>query len=275
MKNSLFIILLVFIAGTFGCKSKKALTDSGRIVPIDKDLLIEQLQNDSDPINNIFFRRSFIQFESENVSHTFRSNIYIDRNNFIRISILAPMGIEVARVSMEPDSVTIIDRMGRQVIYTDYREIYRKFGVEADFFIFQSILLNEAFSMFYEKGLSLHDYYLSIQRNQYQLSSARERSRSLFSGNNSGFFHKMWIEPDSFEVTRFSFNELDKNMVLDIVYGQFSQLSGGQNFPEKISVTGNRGLKKLSLDIAHSSVEINGDSKISFQVSDKYEKIYR
>lgn len=275
MKNSLFIILLVIIAGTFGCKSKKVLTDSVGIVPIDKDLLIKQLQNDSDPINNIFFRRSLIQFESENVSHTFRSNIYIDRNHFIRISILAPMGIEVARVSMEPDSVTIIDRMGRQVIYTDYREIYRKFGVETDFFIFQSILLNEAFSMFYEKGLSLHDYHLSIQRNQYQLSSARERSRSVFSGNNAGFFHKMWIEPDSFEVTRFSFNELDKNMVLDIVYRQFSQLSGGQNFPKKISVTGNRGLKKLSLDIAHSSVEINGDNNISFQVSDKYEKIYR
>lgn len=89
---------------------------------------------------------------------------------------------------MEPDSVTIIDRMGRQVIYTDYEEIYRKFGVEADFYIFQSILLNEAFSMFHEKGLSLHDYHLGIQSHQYQLSSAREKSRSLFSGSSGGFF---------------------------------------------------------------------------------------
>lgn len=91
MRNSLFIILLVFIVGgAFGCKSKKALTDSEFIIPIDKDLLIEQLQDNSHFIKNIFFRRSLVQFNSEDVSHTFRSNIYINRNNFIRISILAP-----------------------------------------------------------------------------------------------------------------------------------------------------------------------------------------
>jgi len=275
MKIRVIIILLIILAGFFGCKTKKVISDSNILPPLDKDVLIGQLEDNSQNIDNIFFRRSLVQFSSDEISHTFRSNIYINRNSVIRISILAPMGIEVARVSMEPDSVTIIDRMNREVIYADYNEIYRKFGIEGDYHLFQSLLLNEAFSMFQNKGISLHNYHMGIDKQQYKLSSVRERSGSLFNSNSDGFFHKMWIEPKSYEVTRFSFNEQKKNMVLDILYTNFIELSEGQKFPEEISITGNRGLKKVSVDISHSDIQVNGADKILFQVSDRYEKIFR
>lgn len=275
MKNSLFILLVGVIIFISGCKSKKVVSDSLGVVPIDENELVLTLQKNSNDIESVFLRKSLVQFKSDEVSHTFRSNIYIQKDVVIRMSILAPMGIEVARISMEPGSVTIIDRMGRNVVYTDYQEVKRKFGVEVDFNTFQSLLLNQAFSFFENKGISLYDYHLGIDNGQYKLSSVKERSNTLFSGSNKEIWHKMWIQPRSFQINRVSFNELEKNMVLDILYGQFIETSVGQFFPKKMSVTGNKGLKKLSLDITHSDIDINGLDSISFQVSDKYEKIYR
>lgn len=275
MKNSIFLILFGVIISISGCKSKKVVSDSMGVLPIDDTELVQILQKNNKDIESVFLRKSLVQFESDEVSHTFRSNIYIKKDVVIRISILAPMGIEVARISMEPDSVTIIDRMGRNVVYTDYDEVKRKFGVEVDFNTFQSLLLNQAFSFFQDKGISLHDYHLGIDNGQYKLSSVKERSNTLFSESNKGILHKIWIQPRSYEINRISFNELEKNMVLDVLYDQFIETSVVQSFPKKMSVTGNKGLKKLSLDITHSDIDINGLDSISFQVSDKYEKIYR
>lgn len=275
MKNSIFLILFGVIISISGCKSKKVVSDSMGVLPIDDTELVQILQKNNKDIESVFLRKSLVQFESDEVSHTFRSNIYIKKDVVIRISILAPMGIEVARISMEPDSVTIIDRMGRNVVYTDYDEVKRKFGVEVDFNTFQSLLLNQAFSFFQDKGISLYDYHLGIDNGQYKLSSVKERSNTLFSEGKKGIWHKMWIQPRSFQINRISFNELEKNMVLDVLYDQFIETSVVQSFPKKMSVTGNKGLKKLSLDITHSDIDINGLDSISFQVSDKYEKIYR
>ncbi len=242
---------------------------------MDETELVQTLEKNSNDVESIFFRKSLVEFKSDEISHTFRANIYIEKDVVIRMSILAPMGIEVARISMKPDSVTIINRMGRNVVYTDFDEVKRKFGVEADFNTFQSLLLNHAFSFFENKGISLYDYHLGIEKGQYKLSSVKEKSNSLFSDEKQGIWHKMWIQPRSFQVNRISFNELEKNLVLDVLYDEFTETNTGQLFPKKMSVTGNKGLKKLSLDITHSDIDVNGLESISFQVSDKYEKIYR
>ncbi len=274
-RSSIFIIIFV-LAFISGCKSKKVLSDDAvSVIPIDKVNLVQRVEKNFEDLESIFFQKSLVQFQSDKVSQTFRSNIFIDIDQSIRISVLAPLGIEVARISLEPDSVFIIDRMSRNVVYTNYDEVLRKFGVEIDFYSFQNILLNRAFSLFQNKGISLYDYHLGIENKQYKLSSIKEKSNSLFSKKKAQILHKMWIEPGIFSLNRTSFTESEKNLTLDIIYEDFEKKRNEFYFPRKIAVSGSKGLQQLSLVITHANMDINGEKSISFHIPDKYDKIYR
>lgn len=268
---------MLVVAFISGCKSKKIVTDdSVSVIPIDKGNLIGEIEDNFEDLETIFFSRSLVQFQSDKVNQTFRSNLFIDIDKSIRISILAPLGIEVARISLEPDSVFIIDRMSRNVVYTDYDEIVRKFGVGIDFYSFQNILLNRAFSLFENKGISLNDYHLGIENEQYKLSSIKEKSNTLFPKQNSNkILHKMWIHPGFFSLNRTSLTESGKNLTLDINYEDFREENNGFRFPQKIAVSGNNGLQQLLLVVSHADININGERSISFHIPEKYDKIYR
>jgi hypothetical protein len=276
MSRSRVYIIIFVVAFIAGCKSKKMVSDNAvSVIPIDKVDLVNRVEENFKDLKSIFFSKSLVQFESDKVSQTFRANIYLDINKAIRISILAPLGIEVARISLEPDSVFIIDRMSRNVVYTDYNEILRKFGVEIDFFSFQNILMNRVFSLFENKGISLYDYHLGIENKQYKLSSIKEKSNSIFSKKKAQILHKMWIEPGFFFLNRTSFTESEKNLTLDITYEDFEEEKNGFFFPGKLAVSGSKGLQQLLLVISHTNIDINGDKSISFHIPEKYDKIYR
>jgi hypothetical protein len=272
--NRVFLVLLI-ISLISGCKTKKIVSDVGSVIPIDEVELVQRVEKNYEGIDNIYFQKSLVQFESDKVSQSFRSNIYLDIDKTIRISVLAPMGIEVARVSLEPGIVTIIDRMSRNVIYTDYDEVLRKFGVEIDFYSFQNILLNRAFSLFDKKGVRLYDYHLGIENQQYKLSSVKERSNPLFSTRKSKIIHKLWIQPGYFYLNRTSFSEKEKNLIFEVRYEEFEEEKKDFYFPQKLKASGSNGLQQLSLIISHNNIEINGDKDISFQIPEKYDKIYR
>ncbi len=274
-KNYIYTIIfsIVFITG---CKTKKIVSDDAAyVIPIKKRDLVERVDKNFKNVRNIFFSKSLVQFESDKVNQTFRTNIFLDIDNNIRISILAPLGIEVARISLEPDSVFIIDRMNRQVVYTDYDEARRKFGIEVDFSSMQNILLNRTFSLFESQDINLHDYHLGIENQQYKLSSVKEKSRPFFSKKNEPILHKMWIQPRRFSLNRTSFTESAKNLRLDINYEDFAEEARGFYFPKKVIFSGNKGLQQISLVIKHNSLDINSEKSISFHIPDKYDKIYR
>lgn len=275
MKTRLVLFFVLLISVFFGCKTKKIVSEHPKIRPIDEFEFIENISETGSKSDFVFFRKSLVQFSSEKVSHTFRANIYVVKDSSITISVLAPMGIEVARVSLNIDSVVIIDRMNRNVVFTDYSEIDRKFGIDVNFEVFENILLNKPFSFFERKNISLLDYHFGIDNDQYKLSSINEKGRRKNRINQSEIWHKMWFQPDSYRLDRISFSELKDNMVLDVVYDNFESVGAGIIFPGKLRMFGNKGLKKISLEVTHGHIEFNSEQSISFHVPEKYDKIYR
>ncbi|WP_158275643.1 DUF4292 domain-containing protein [Marinilabilia rubra] len=217
--------------------------------------------------------------DSEKGIQTFRSNIFIYPDSFIRVSVLAPMGIELARISFEDNRIRILDRMNRVVIYSNYNEVYNKFGAHLNFDMLQNILLDRAFSYHLSKGISLEDYHFSIDENQYFLSSMKERQyQKLVSKRQfeDVVYQRIWIDPSLFLMRRTKLALSEKSINLDIKYGEYIKQDIVGYFPESIKIVGNdEQQNQVTVTISHSNIRFNDDNGISFKIPNKYEKIYR
>jgi len=268
--------VLIFFSG---CKSRKFIFEDNEFERLRRSEVLKNISETKKNIDNVFFRRSSIKMRSDKGVQSFRSNIFINPDSFIRVSVLAPMGIELARISFEENQVRILDRMNRVVVHTNYDEVYNKFGAHIDFHLLQNVLLDKAFSYYLNKGITLDDFHFSIDENQYVFSSMKEKQyRKLISRNglNGVVFQSIWVDPSLFLMRRTKLSLKEKGVELDIEYGEYEKQDIGGYFPELIKVSGNGENKKnVKVTISHSSIRFNDDNGISFKIPGKYEKIYR
>lgn len=272
-------VIIVIVIIFSGCKSKKFISGSNDFERLRRTEVLERIADEEKRIDNVFFRRSTVKMRSEKGVQSFRSNIFIHPDSFIRVSVLAPMGIELARISFEENQVLILDRMNRVIIYTNYDEVYQKFGAHLNYDILQNVLLDKAFSYHSDKGLSLEDYHFDLDKNQYLFSSMKEKQyQRLVSRNQIDglVFQNIWVDPSLFLMRRTQLSLKEKNVELDIQYDEFVRQEIGWFFPEFIKVIGKgESQNDVQVTISHSSIRFNDDNGISFKIPDKYEKIYR
>lgn len=273
-------VFIVFILIAFsGCKSKKFVFENNEFERLRHREVLNRISEEKLNFKNVFFKRSLVKMDSDNGAQSFRSNIFVNPDSFIRVSVLAPMGIEVARISFEKNEVLIIDRMNRLVIYTDYDEVYRKFGAHLNFEMLENILLDKAFSYHSPDGVHLRDYHFTLDENQYLLSSIKEKQYERLLDKDPFkelVYQNIWIDPSIFLMRRTFLSLAENDIVLDIKYEEFTKQDTGFYFPEKINIVGsNKNNKEIKVTVSHSSIRFNDDNGISFKIPDKYEKIYR
>jgi len=279
MRKSNFFVLFLLLALSFNsCKTKSKISDILPVLPLSEKELVKRVNESRPDISSIFYRRSVVKFQTENENQTFRSNIYLKTDSSIIVSILAPLGIEVARICFKPHEVIIIERMNRLVVYTGYDDVSKKIKVDVDFYFLQNLFMNQPFSFFQNKDISLNDYHGGIENNQYKLVSLKERRFNKLIKNRRGeetFLHRLWIDPDGFFLRRTSFARRRDNFNVNIVYDNFHKESREFYFPEGFTVEGTREGKNFLFEIAFGNLVFNDDNGLSFNIPDKYEKIYR
>lgn len=272
-----FFLLLLF----FGCKTVEKVIVSDDVASLSENEFLYCIEENEAQknIENVFFRRTSVSITSSDNYQSFRCNIFLRTDSFIRISVLAPMGIEVARISLDPEDVIIIDRLNREVIYTGYDELYRKFHVFLNFKFIQDVLLNRASSFFETSGIYLDDYFFSgVEDSMYKLSSMKERryNRMVGANNLKGLvYHQLWFYPEKFYLKNNRLRFEDQNIGVNILYEDFNREISGFYFPTSIFIEVNFIDDSFSLKTNFGNIKFNEDKGISFSVPDKYVKVYR
>jgi hypothetical protein len=271
----IIFIIIVFLQG---CKTKYNISDYLPSLPLSNKELVERLDNSRSDIGQIFFRRATIQIESDKNNQSVRSNICLKRDSFIRVSLLAPFGIELARISFEPNRVIIIDRINQDVIYTGFKVVSDKIGFEVDFDMLQSLFLNEAFSFYAKKGFELSDYHNRLRNKQYVLSSFKKKQFNQLDDRDNWedfIFHELIIDSDHFYLKETSFLNRNESFDANIVYNDFESDATDFYFPGGFSVVVNHFKSSFLVDIDFGSVRFDDENNISFSIPEKYEKVYR
>ncbi|MDR2927032.1 MAG: DUF4292 domain-containing protein [Cytophagaceae bacterium] len=238
------------------CRIKEKLQLSDRVATVSEEALVSHILENQLNFESLYFKRMNIEFNDNGKSISARANMYIKKDRQIIVQVFVAI-LEVARVSIKPNEIVVIDRFNKSVYQTDFNYINRRFGLNMNFDMLQSILTNMLFS--YPQGApnAVKHYTTEISNRMYVLRSA----------DNT---HEIDVMPDGFKIIRNGIGNSAGTMV-DIRYESFTSLNETK-FPTLFSISGKRGSQEYALTLKCLDIEINGTAAISFNIPESYDK---
>jgi hypothetical protein len=207
-------------------------------------------------------------FDGKSIS--LKANIKAKKDSVIWMSITPALGIEAARIKITSDSVFMINRINSTYFAGDFKFVNRMFNVESDFKMIQALLFGVNYTQFDESA-----FKSAIDDGNYLLSNIRKRKlRRTIQRNDSLDLEaqSIWLDPQSFRVSKFRFNDFSAKRELEANYSNFDTISG-QLFPLQV-IFSLRGDQQAKIQIQYSKVILNEPQSLPFTIPEKYEKIY-
>ncbi len=272
----LLLLIPVYIsscktANLFVKKERK----KGEIRNISDFKLIKNTEQNDLVFNTLFFKKFQTEVNINDKTRSFKGNLFIRKDNSIIVSVLPLMGIELFRIKFVPDSIYILDRTKKKITVAGYDYLWDKFFIDIDFNAVQNILLDQFFcypaSDLDKNCIKKFKHY--IRRDQYVLQSMKNGRYSRKSKKNNFkdlIYQEYTIAPDIFKIISCYINDFGSNSRFKIDYQNFIELQQ-YVFPSVFSIKGERAGSLFNMNIEFRSIEIDGESKISFRHSDKYE----
>lgn len=150
-----YAALLLFAFVTFwGCKSKKVVLNDGSVMQITYADLIQDLNKNVGKFNSIYYPKVRYTVTYNGNTNQFTGSLSIKKGEEIYATVNAFLGIEVAKVLMNKDSIIIKSNFERKLYILDYNEMIKKFGLSGDFSTIENVLCYQL-SMFKP---NLYDY---------------------------------------------------------------------------------------------------------------------
>lgn len=245
------IILIVFSLFIFSCGilEKKISTEKNvnrQIGPINK-------VNERNISPKWLSLNSKTTIEKQGQHSKLNTSIRIKKDSIIWISLKAPLGLEILRVMLTPDSVYLMSRLEKTYFVKPFTYINESIKADLNFFQLQEILF--ASPSINSKELKLSNLENGNQR-KYRLNSINE---------NYIINNKYRVEEMSF------FESEDKNITIKFSDYLFFDQSK-YYFPNKISINV-KSEENFSVNADHNKIEFNKSKSLSFKIPSSYVKI--
>ncbi len=138
----ILIILFTASCSTYYHRGKSVGRSDKKLKRMGSEKLYKEVVANYLDYKNVNFKKIKITYEEEGKKQEFRGSVRVLKDSVIWLSI-SKMGIEGVRVLLTPNRVSFIDRLHRGYLNTDYSYLNRKFHLELDFYLIQSILMNQ------------------------------------------------------------------------------------------------------------------------------------
>ncbi len=264
-----FLLVLTSLA-MFSCKpSEKVKKNKVLIFDKNTSYLFDQLR-----AKDLKFEWVSAKYSSEidlnGKKFSVKANIKAKRDSVIWMSIIPALGIEAARVKITRDSVFLLNRLNSTYFSGDFKFVNQMFNVDADFEMIQALLFGINYTQFEQDA-----FKSAVDDGQYLLSNIRKRKlRRTIQRNDSLNLEaqSIWVDPNSFKISRFRFNDFSEKRELEATYSKFDSING-QLFPMEI-LFNLKGEQAASISINYSKIILNEPQVLPFTIPEKYEQIY-
>ena len=245
-------ILFVFVA----CKSTVPLISSNKVLveqTVVKNVSNGYLKYDT------FSAKIKIDGDIIETRKPLRGVLRIRKDSIIWLSINLSTGIPVAKMEFTPDSFRIIDRIKDELTVGNYDNINAKFGVNLDYNLLQSILLDEFF-IINSDGKNNFDKNIDENEKDYQIA---------FDSNNEneGSFNIIYtVDKKLVKISKALFLIGDSQFNVD--YSQFNIVEG-KLFPELINFKTKTKEKDIDIMVELSKISVDKKQKYPFKINRK------
>lgn len=194
--------------------------------------------------------RAQISIEAENTQQV-SVDITMQTDSFIGLSFRV-LGIEGARVFITPDSVQIIDRINKQYLPRDIRFLNQQFGIPADFYTLQNLLLGHP--VFYSGT-----WYPSPDESYYHLHTA-----------SALWKNDLYLYP-TFLLKEQQVHDTEADRHLQLQYSGYKKVHGfAFSMSRQIQAS---SVNKYAIDMDWASVSLDEPVSFEFKVNPKYEVV--
>ena len=230
--------------------------------------------------NTFYVKRFSATYSMDGTRKSFKGAIKIVRDSVIWISLSDPIiGIEGARILVTPDSVKFIDRLKKKYYVGTFSYLNRELGLDLDFHALQSILTNSIFQ--YSKSDNRPftrnfrgkiwdgDYiFISTQDKKIQRKIKKQKIRKLY----GTIYQRIAIDPILFRITGVMVKQFESLRRFSVEYSDFKDF-GSQKFPQQLNLEVEEAKHLLTCKVKYSKITYNEKLRLSFKISDKYQRI--
>jgi hypothetical protein len=243
--------LLLLSAGIilFGSSCKREITG---VKTTDSNKYVEELDF------KYFDANSKIRYQEGAKQVAGNAKIRICKDSVIWFSISPPLGFEVTRALITPDTIWILNRMDKEFYVFNYREISRYFNFDVDYHLIQSIVLGNL-----------------PQPLDADSRVAREKDYFMIKQKRGDLNIQSFVNMKNKKLETVVMKEAPSNNTLMLNYEDF-QPANQFLFPHQCQVnlkyTSNQGPIVTSLKLQHNRTEITDRPlKFPFTIPKKYE----
>ncbi len=264
------LIILVFFG--YSCKSVERIFSGSPKFDIDESELIENVLSKDIIFDNLFFKRVQYDFDFEGQSRSLRGNLFILKDSFIVLSVTPLMGIELFRIVLEPSKVSIIDRINKKVIFTDYSYLKSKYLFDLNFFLFQDIITNSFFTYPYDLPFVESRFNATIVDDFYSLKSKSKSLNQRITTKNKAQ-QVINIYPDLYKISNTTIIIPEDQIVFKVTYTNLKMFDSNIIFPENIELYGTHLSEGIRINFNFSQLELNSKQSLSPSIPVSYEKV--
>lgn len=264
----IFSVLSVLFFGT-SCSSKKALTKTSLREFTASHLISEVEKNNFD--FDCLQAKINVKIETNKNKVNVKGQLRMKKDSIIWTSVSLPMGVEVVRVKVEPDSVFFLNRNDKTYLCENIDAFSDISPLITSIELLQSILLGNDINL-----RESDNYKVEIDNGQYNLLISKELKRSIKNNEDDWkvMMKDIWIDPQLFKITKYYMTEYnDSKRKIEVQYADFEKVNDNY-LPTKIMIY-IHGNDNLKANISYSNISVSDNIDFFFNVPKKYERIYR
>lgn len=257
MKNKIIVFTVLSLLIMSACKTTRLVTKPTAPAANAVVEVIEQVKKIQPEFKTANVNKMSLAFNLNEREVNVSAVCKIKKDSAIFISIQPFMGIELFKAELMPDSIKVFDKMNHRYYVSDYGFFSRRFGVDVDFYSFQSLLFGRFFCIGKKEVIpdSCRLITLSTGLNKIEYTSERMLQNTLVSPLNV--------------IQQVVLKAKNSDYELQTDYSGYTT-SNGVNYPQKIALQATGQKTKVTCDFSILRVEFNADIKLTPTNPDRY-----
>ncbi len=289
-----FLGVLVFVALlSASCTTKRAIERSP-LFPLSENAILDQIEQNEFSFETLSAKLS-VSASSPDQNGSFKVNMRMKSDSIIWMSITPALGIEAARLIIDPDSLKFIDKLKNEYSRGSYNSIDSVMRYSTEFSFIQNLLTGNAVEIEPdEKYTSIVDnlYYVLQTKVKRKLKKSVDvaikpskrdtvtaygdiTKKKKFDKASEKFddidliIKRYYIRAEDFRIARINIDDLLYKRSVQIDYNNF-EIVNGVPFPLDVDIEVRTPSEKSKFELRYSRIKVNEDQSYPFRIPSSY-----
>ncbi len=252
MKKSFYLFILVLL--TISCKTSKI--KNNNIAKLPTKTIITK--NKKAAFNKTNLRASLmVKYKGNNEFPNIKTSLRIAKDSIIWLSF-SKLGFPIAKAIITHNEIKFYEKISKTYFIGDFELISNWLGTSFDFDMIQNLFFGEPL--------------VDLKKDKYQSKIVNSSYKINPKNQNPLFDIFLWIDPNTFKLSKEEIIQASKNQKLTIDYKDFQEYDGSL-FPKGFVIKAVDKKRKTHIDVNYKNVIFESPLRFPFKIPNGYSNI--